>query len=154
MANRPKAKGTTYESYLTNVFNDWVGLKVCERVVLHGNRDYGDLRLAVDDLTVCVEAKWRKSYPSEGDMLDFRTQTVVETSNSGADCGILVVNHYRQSVMRSEVWMTGDTWLALNGHGGSGRVGGRDPHDWLCMTLLDFCWTCYGAPAWGMGELN
>lgn len=154
MANKPKAKGTSYESALVGVLNDWNGLKVCERIVLHGNRDYGDLRLDVDDLTVCVEAKWRKSYPSEGDMLDFRTQTVVETSNSGADCGILVVNHFRQSIMRSEVWMTGNTWLMLNGYDSSRLAGKYNEHDWLCMTLLDFCWMCYGAPAWGMEELN
>lgn len=154
MSSKSKAKGTRYESQLVGVFNDWVGLKVAERIVLHGNHDHGDLRLSVDDLIVCVEVKWRKSYPSEADMLDFRAQTVAETDNSGADCGILVVNHYNQNVMRSEVWMTGDTWLMLNGYDGSMSVGKYDIHDWLCMTMLDFCWTLFGAPAWGMEELN
>lgn len=154
MANISKAKGTTFESSLVNVFNEWVGIKVAERVVLHGNHDHGDIRLAVDDLTVCVEAKWRKSYPSEGDMLDFRAQTLAETDNSGADCGILVVNHYRQSIRRAEVWMTGGTWLALNAATFKLPEYIYSEHDWLCMTLLDFCWMCYGAPAWGMEELN
>lgn len=152
--SRAKAKGTKYESSLVKVLNDWSGGQVAERVVLHGNYDNGDLRLTVDDLTICVEAKWRKSYPSEGDMLDFRAQTLAETGNSGADGGILVVNHYNQSVMRSEVWMCGGTWLALNAVAGKLPGHTHDEHDWLCMTLLDFCWMCFGAPAWGMEELN
>lgn len=152
--SKAKAKGTKYESALVKVLNDWSGGQVAERVALHGNYDNGDLRLTVDDLTICVEAKWRKSYPSEGDMLDFRTQTLAETGNSGADGGILVVNHYNQNVMRSEVWMTGDTWLMLNGYDSSIFMGKHSIHDWLCMTLLDFCWMCFGAPAWGMEELK
>ena len=152
--SKAKAKGTKYESALVKVLNDWSGRQVAERVALHGNYDNGDLRLTVNDLTICVEAKWRKSYPSEGDMLDFRAQTLAETGNSGADCGVLVVNHYNQSVMRSEVWMCGGTWLALNAVVGKLPGHTHDEHDWLCMTLLDFCWMCFGAPAWGMEELN
>lgn len=154
MSSKSKSKGTRFETMLVNVFNDWDGVRCCERVALHGNHDNGDLRLAVDDLTVCVEAKWRRSYPSESDMLEFRAQTLAETGNSGADCGVLVVNHYKQGVMRSEVWMRGDTWLMINGHDSLVLGGKYDDHDWLCMTLLDFCWTCFGAPAWGMEELN
>ena len=149
-----KTKGTRYETAIVNMFNDWYGLKIAERIALHGDKDNGDIRLKVDDLIVCVEAKWNKSYPNEKKMLDFREQTVKETNNSGADCGILVVNHYNQSIMRSEVWMTGSTWLMLNGYDNSTRIGKYDVHDWLCMTMLDFCWTCFGAPAWGMEELN
>lgn len=152
--SKAKAKGTKYESALVKVLNDWSGGQVAERVALHGNYDNGDLRLTVDDLTICVEAKWRKSYPSEGDMLYFRAQTLAETGNSGADCGVLVVNHYGQNVMRSEVWMQGGTWLALNAVTEKLPLHASDPHDWLCMTLLDFCWMCFGAPAWGMEELN
>lgn len=154
MSNVSKAKGTKYETAIVNVFNDWVGLTVAERVALHGNHDNGDVRLMVDDLTVCVEAKWSKSYPSEKEMLEFREQTITETGNSDSDCGILVVNHYNKSIMRSEVWMTGGTWLMLNAYTFKLPARVRDEHDWLCMTMLDFCWTCFGAPAWGIGELN
>lgn len=154
MSSKSKVKGTRYETALVDVFNDWNGIKCCERVVLHGDKDHGDIRLNVDDLTICVEAKWNKSYPNEKKMLDFREQTVKETKNSGADCGILVVNHYNQNVMRSEVWMQGGTWLALNAVTEKLPVHASDEHDWLCMTLLDFCWLCFGAPAWGMEELN
>lgn len=152
--SKAKAKGTKYESALVKVLNDWSGGQVAERMALHGNYDNGDLRLTVDDLTICVEAKWRKSYPNEREMLDFRAQTLAETGNSGADGGILVVNHYGQNVMRSEVWMQGGTWLALNAATEKLSLHASDEHDWLCMTLLDFCWLCFGAPAWGMEELN
>lgn len=67
MANPSKVKGTRYETALVDVFNDWNGIKCCERVVLHGDKDHGDIRLSVDDLTICVEAKWNKSYPNEKD---------------------------------------------------------------------------------------
>lgn len=151
MANKPKDKGTAYESSLVKCFNSWVGDTVAERIVLHGNRDYGDIRLMVDDYKLCVEAKYRKSYPTESEMAAFRYQTIVETSNSESDGGILVVNHFNQNIFRSEVWMTHQTFIDLIG---LDVLVGHSEHDWNCKTLLEFNWLCFGAPAWGMEELN
>ena len=145
MANRSKARGTRYETMVANFFNDWVGEKVAERVVLHGSHDHGDLRLMVDDLTLCVECKWRESYPNDKQEQQFREQTDVEADNSGADGGILVVNRYRAGIERHEVWMHLGTARLICGD----ADGGDGDHDWVCARLLDFCWLCFGAPVWG-----
>ena len=144
---KSKDKGTRFESALVKYFNDWFGDDVCERIVLHGNRDFGDLRLKVDDLTLAVEAKWRTKYPSRGEELDFRRQTLVEASNSGADGGILVVNKYRQSIDCSEVWMDAGTWFLIHGTAAGDESmahGDWAFSDWGCMRLKDFCYVCFG----------
>lgn len=169
MPTRPKDKGTRFETALVNAFNDWVGEQVCERIVLHGNRDQGDIRLDVDDLTICVEAKWRKSQTSPAVLQEFKRQTIIETHNSNSDGGLLILNKFRSGIMSSSVYMTKSTYLKING---ADRILESEEltniarvrierllkddgeHDWLCVSLLDLCWTLYGAPAWGMEELN
>ena len=149
MANKSKAKGTAFETSVTRYINGWVGEKVCERVVLHGNKDHGDLCLTVDDLTLTVEAKWRKSYPSRSEEIDFRRQTITETANAGTDGGILVVNRFRQSIGVSEVWMDASTWLLIHGTvsgDNSLTYGDWAISDWGCMRLEDFCYVCFGKP--------
>lgn len=142
MANKSKAKGTNYETKVANYINDWVGETVCERIVLHGNRDNGDLRLKVDDLVLTVECKWREKYPNDGEEMDFRKQTVVETANAGTDGGILVINRYRNGIERHEVWV-GDWTVA--------KLYGEETFHaidlWWCMRLRDFCRLCFGSPA-------
>ena len=142
MANKSKAKGTKYETSVTNYFNEWCGEKVCERVVLHGNRDHGDLRLYVADLVLAVECKWREKYPNDAEESDFRKQTITETENAKTDGGILVMNRYRNGIERHEVWTT-DFVIA--------KLYGDDTFDgcglWLCMRLKDFCRLCFGPQA-------
>ena len=169
MGNISKAKGTKYETAIVNAFNDWVGEQVCERIVLHGNKDQGDIRLDVDDMTICIEAKWRKSQTPPAVLQEFKRQTVIETHNSKSDGGLLVLNKFRSGVMSSLVYMTKSTYLKIHGADRllnsdelTDRLRGRieqllsddDEHDWVCLSLLDLCWTLYGAPAWGMEELN
>lgn len=149
MSSKSKGKGTRYETQVANFINDWAGERVAERVALHGNHDNGDLRLVVDDLTLCVECKWREKYPPDSEERDFRRQTDEEADNSGADGGILVINRYRAGIERHEVWMHMGTAKMLVGD----RWGiARDDHDWVCTRLLDFCWICFGGPAWGRQE--
>lgn len=169
MSSKSKVKGTKYETALVNAFNDWVGEQVCERIVLYGNKDHGDIRLDVDDMTICVEAKWRKSPVTPAELQDFKQQTVTETHNSNSDGGLLVVNKFRSGVMSSSVYMTKGTYLKLQGADAlldSDEISERlsryvermlseeGEHDWVCMSLLDVCWTLFGAPAWGMEELK
>lgn len=145
---KPKAKGTRFETATVNFINDWAGSKVCERVTLYGHKDHGDVRLKVDDLVICVEDKWREKYPSTSDMADFREQTLKEMTNSGSDGCVLVVNRYRMGIERAEAWVPFSTLmrlLALDEH--ADQYNGE--HDWCCLTLLEFCWLCFGAPAWG-----
>lgn len=140
--SKSKAKGTAYETALVRYFNNWVGEDVCERIVLYGNKDHGDMRLKVDDLVLTVEAKWRKQYPNRAEELDFRRQTDKETANAGTDGGILVVNKFNQSISRSEVWMNVNTATQLYTRELVEYIASES--DWMCMRLDDFCYTCFG----------
>lgn len=164
--SKAKQKGTAWETKLCNTINDWAGDKVSERVALKGNEDQGDIRLLVDDLTFTVEAKYRKAYPSDGMLAEFKRQTALENDNAKQDGGLLVCNIPNRSVLRADVWMQTKTLYRLHG---ADRVleqvelpdgtrefamrmlGDEGEHGWLRLTLLDFLWTCYGAPAWEYG---
>lgn len=142
MRTKPQDIGRTWEVAVTKAMNEWAGRDVCERITKHGPKDQGDLRLIVDDVTVCVECKRTIAYPSESMMAEFRRQTLEEMGHSGADGAVLVVNHYRQSPLRGEVWMPFGTLAVLDGRADSTEV--PEAHEWVCMTLADFCQLCFG----------
>lgn len=157
MANRSKASGTRFESRIRDEANAWAGETVCERVVLHGSRDHGDVRARVDDLTLTIEAKYRKRYPADGDMESFKAQAVTENENAGQDGAVLIVNVPNRSVMRAQCWMLRSTLMRLHG---IDRLLGDVPkpmrglmwnalmvdgeHDWLCVTFETFLHICWG----------
>ena len=150
MATRPKDKGTRQETKFCQTANDWAGESVAERVALHGAHDQGDIRLRVDDLTVCVESKYQKSYPTESEIAEFKEQTMAEWLAADTDCAVLLVNLPRRGFLRAEVWMLRSTLNLLWGGEREDVTGSSTglEHDWVRQTLLDFLWMCYGAPAW------
>lgn len=150
VARKPSDIGREFEKAVTDYVNDWVGLKVCERIRQHGDLDEGDLRLMVDNVPVAVECKRYKKYPGESLMGSFRDETLKEMAHAGYDCSVLVVNRFRMGTRRAEVWMTHGTFARLMGWE---VPKGHSEHDWVCKTLLEFCWMCFGAPAWGLEEL-
>ena len=146
MSNPSKAKGTRYETALVDTINDWIGdQSACERKVQKGSRDQGDIRLRYRDMEVAIEAKWSKSAPNKALEDEFKRQTLRERDHAGADCGVLIVNRYRQSIMRTDVYMTQLTLATLRGWDVEDV---EDEHSWVRASLLDFLWTLYGAPAW------
>lgn len=147
--SRSKAAGTRYESACRDFINAWCPDARCERVVLHGSRDQGDLRFHVDDLVVCGECKWRKRYPGDAELDEFWRQAEAETANSGADVGVLFVNRHGLGVSRTEVWMRVDWFAAIYGCQDHEfpPLGGHDPTDWVCMHMTEFLTLCYGQPA-------
>lgn len=132
MANKSKAKGTKYESDIVKSINAIRPDLCARRIVLHGNHDHGDIHVNMNGLLVCIEAKWRTDYPSIGEQEDYRRQCLEETANSGADVGVFMFNHFRQSIYRSEVWMTHETFLRLTG------VDAPIESGWVCKTLSEF----------------
>lgn len=152
MSNPSKTKGTRNESNLVDEANDWAGRTVARRECLHGNRDEGDIILDVDGMTLVWEAKWREKYPGEAELDGFKQQALDENVAHGGDGGIFSVNLYRKGILRQEVWMLGSTWMDISAieHGEFEY----DPHSWVRVTLCDFFWTCFGAPAWGLDELK
>lgn len=144
MANKPKAIGTAYETQITRYINSWAGEEVCERIVLHGSKDQGDLRLKARGFTLAVECKRRTKYPNKTEEQEFREQTDAETANSGADGGVLIVNRYRNGAERHDAWVHLSTACKLCG------VEYPENHEdiWVCARLYDFCWLIFGPPAW------
>lgn len=132
MANKSKAIGTKYESDVVKAINAVRPDAGARRVVLHGNHDHGDIHMSMNGLTVCIEAKYRKSYPSITEQEDYRRQCIEETGNSGTDVGAFVFNHFRQNIYRSEVWMTHGTFLRLMG------VDVPMEGGWVCKSLGEF----------------
>lgn len=161
---RPKDIGTRQETAIKDALNDFAGYKVCERVILHGNKDHGDLRIEVHDLVLTGESKHCKRYPSVGMIESFKVQTVKENDNAGQDGGLLFVNLPGRSIQRMEVWMRCETYIKLLGiacdavnatvlaHALLDGAHIDASHDWLRLTLLDFMYLCWGSPAWGRGE--
>jgi len=146
VSNKSKQAGTKFETAIVNYINEWAGEKVCERIVMYGNKDHGDIRLKVDDFAFTIEAKWRKKYPNDALEQDFRKQTDTETRNAYTDGGLLVMNKYGCNISRAEVWMRIETACRIFGTCDLMEPS-TDDSDWLCMRMSDFCQTCFGDPA-------
>ena len=158
MRTKPKDIGTRQETAICKFMNEWAGEAVCERVVLHGNRDNGDLRILVDGIVLAGESKHCKKYPNEKKIESFKEQTLVEQYNSGSDGSVLIVNLPGCGVRRYECWMQPSTWLLLHGVGDDERsplkltgklrsLMRQDDNGWLRMTMSDFCHLCFGPSA-------
>ncbi len=159
--NKPKKIGTAFESKIRDAINDWVGEEFCKRIVLHGNKDHGDLEIIVGEMVFTGEAKKNKQYPSEGKIEEFKRQSIKESGNAGTIGALLFVNLPNKSLMRAEVWMERRTYLNIIGIGMVERGAltsearkvirrwmGEGEHAWLRLTFCDFLWTVYGPPSW------
>lgn len=146
MSNKSKQAGTKFETAIVNYINEWAGEKVCERIVMYGNKDHGDIQLKVDDFMLTIEAKWSKKYPNDALEQDFRRQTDTETKNAYTDGGLLVINRYGRNISRAEVWMRIETVCRIFSVKEVAWMY-QDDSDWLCMRMSDFCQTCFGDPA-------
>lgn len=143
--NKTKAIGTRQESAICKYINAWAGRTVCERVVLHGNKDHGDLRIVLRDNVLTGESKHCKRYPGEKQIEDFKAQTVTENGHASQDGGVLFVNLPGCNIRRMECWMTTGTLLMIC----DASAAAPDDGVWVRLTLADFCRTCFGEPSEG-----
>ena len=163
MANKPKDIGTRQETNICNVINDFAGDKVALRIAQKGKYDNGDIRISVGDLLITGESKHCKKAPSEGQLAEFKRQTVDENANAGQDGGVLFVNVPNCSIQRMQCHMQLKTLLRIRG---ADRAIERedipeeakerlrralmadDEHSWICVTMWSFLNICWGRPAW------
>lgn len=107
MANKAKAKGTTFETAVKK-YLEANGI-TSRRTALSGAKDTGDLEITEPFLAI-VEAKAYKSALTEGQEKEFRSQTEVEQVNykeafriTDDIKGLLVTKSTGQSIARSRV---------------------------------------------------
>lgn len=167
MSNPSKVAGTKQETKICNIINDYVGDIVARRVALKGNYDEGDIRIDLGTLVLTGESKYSKTYPSQGELEEFKRQTVTENDNARQDGGLLFVNVPRRSADRMEVWLQRSTHFKLELY----RLGLTYPNDiplseigwvsevmrdsetsWRRVTLFDFLHEYFGHPAWEGGN--
>lgn len=163
MSNPSKVAGTRQETRICNVINDFAGSDIAERLALHGSNDQGDIRIRFGGLTLIGESKYSKHYPSEGQIQDFKAQTLTECENYGGDGGLLFVNVPNRSITRMEIWLQRSTHFKLE----MMRNGIKYPDDipqeqlekvqeiiadsefsWRRITLFDFLHEYFRHPAW------
>lgn len=140
MANRPKAKGTQFESACVGFLRERLDDDRIERRALHGNSDMGDIYgLVAHGHRGIVECKNYKEY-GPSDLDDWKRQTEDERCNADADFALLVVHRRgigRRRFGENDCFMqVRDLAKVMGGHVYAGE-GALDM--WVRVSLEDAC---------------
>lgn len=110
MANKPKAKGTNFETDCVRGLQRELGDKRIERRSLHGAKDMGDIYgIRAHGYEGIAEAK---NYAKWGaaDLAKWQRQTEAERGNADADFALLIVHKDGCGTKR---WRENHCWLQL-----------------------------------------
>lgn len=104
MANPSKAKGTAVESAVVRYLRG-EGFAAAERQPLHGAADEGDVIVCRSPMII-AECKGGKAAEAPGPALlgSWIEQTIVETRNAHARCGVLVRKRAGYGAARADAW--------------------------------------------------
>lgn len=148
--NRPKKKGTAFETALVRWLRERLGDERIERRAMHGSRDMGDIYgLACHgNAEGIIEAKAHATVtPSL--VAEWQRQTEDEQANAGADFALLAIktpNVGQKSLGRTRVRMTTSSLLAISGvawlHGAHDSALSR----WVETDLETVCSLMEGVP--------
>lgn len=149
MANRPKQRGTAFETRVCRFLRAWSGDERIERRALHGTQDMGDLfGLRAYQMDGIVECKSYNSYPTQQRMLQrFKEQTEEERGNADADFALLVVRVPQRSVGDSDCYVTYRTLDLMLGTYNPTTDYERYEDPWVCMHLWQACLLMWGPGA-------
>lgn len=142
MTNRPKAKGTSFETDCANFLRERLGQPQIERRALHGSKDQGDVfGLVAHGASGVIECKSVKRL-NPANIAKWRGQTVEERENSGADFSLLVIHlpgcgKARFGMNRCDLQLR--DLDALSGDGFTCLMGDSMRHVWVTMTVEDVC---------------
>lgn len=139
--NKPKQKGTAFETACARWMQRRLDDDRIERRALHGSNDMGDLYgIWAHGYHGIAECKDYKSW-SDADLARWLNETVAEKDNADADFALLIVHRSGCGESRfgkNLVWLTvGDLM----------RISGNYPHDidldtrseYVCVTLEAAC---------------
>lgn len=136
MTNKPKKKGTGFESAVAKYLREQLGDDRIERRALHGSSDLGDIyRIPAHGFEGIAECKSHKTYGPK-DLNDWQWQTQDERDEACADFGLLVVDQYGKPLAASLVYVTLRDLARISlplrvNEGWDGRADDR----WVCVTL-------------------
>lgn len=138
MTNRPKRKGTRFESELRGYLRARLADERIDRRVLHGTQDMGDIYgIRAHGLEGIVEAKAHKTF-TPAYVRRWREETLAERGNADADFALLVVKRPNRPVDMSEVHVTLRDLAAIAAPLRDGRAKAGDSA-WVRMSLSECC---------------
>ena len=107
MVNKPKARGTAFETAVVGYLRD-NGFPFARRLSLSGSADQGDVSLG--DIPpggpVTIECKDHAKI----DLAGFITELEKECSNTGNECGIVIIKRRGKNVSQAYVLTTLERW--------------------------------------------
>ena len=142
VANRPKQRGTTYETQVVRYLRDALDDDEIARCSLHGSHDEGDIRWVRGPCgrRGIVECKNYKSFCT-ADLIGWRAQTMAERDNADADFAVLAVHSYGMGVSIDACWMTFGDLMAVSGWTVARDDDEREDMDriWISMRMAELC---------------
>lgn len=104
--NKPRNKGTRYESAVVKYLRKGLEDERPERLALHGSKDVGDIgHIFAHGYEGIAECKAHKRFTT-GDVAEWRQQALDERENGDSDFALLIVNQYNRPIGQSLVHVT------------------------------------------------
>lgn len=146
MTNRPKQRGTAFETRVCRYLRERSGDDRIERRALHGSTDMGDLfGLRAHGLTGIVECKSYSVYPTQKKMLrTFKAQTEDERCNADADFALLVVRVPQRSIGDADCYVSYRTLDLMLGTYDESTDYEAFEDPWMCVCLWQMCELMWG----------
>lgn len=141
MTNKPKARGTAFETAVCRYLRERLGDDRIERRALHGSRDMGDIHgLRAHGYAGIVECKAHKAWNQPARLEEWREQTLDERENADADFAVLVVKVPQRNVSECVAHLTlyNLAMVSLAMHVNDGFEEEADL-EWASMTLSELC---------------
>lgn len=140
MTNRPKEKGTRFETQVVRYLRERLADDRIERRALHGSRDMGDVRgLRSHGFEGIVECKAVAAWNAPKNLERWRAQAIAERGNAGAGFVALVVKVPNRNVSQSMAHVTMHDLLRIVGHDPAEGHSEWIDETWVSMTLDELC---------------
>lgn len=135
--NKPKAKGTKFETECVRAISSELADDRVERRALHGSQDMGDIHgIWAHGHEVICECKAHKAV-TRSLVAQWRLQTAIERGNADADAALLIVKVPRAPILQADVHLTVADYMRIAG--ADVPAGEWAELAWVRITLADAC---------------